>query len=123
MNNPSEGLSLYSATPRKLRPLCAFTPTRPAAGAYKDLVTCKEQGLAIDDYYIMRAVVGPPGLSAGQQKFWVDLFKQVFEHADWKDFMTKNALDAQFLAGDDFKKFIESYEKLHRDIATKNGWI
>src|SRR5438094_9308650 len=34
VNNPSEGIGLYQATPRKLRPLCAFTPESPAGGVY-----------------------------------------------------------------------------------------
>jgi putative tricarboxylic transport membrane protein len=123
VNNPSEGLPFYAGAPRKLRPLCAFIPTRPADGAFKDLATCKEQGLDISDYYVMRAVMGPPGLNAGQIKFWVDLFKGVYESADWTDFMSKNNLDPDFRSGDDFKKFVTDYDKLHRDIATKNGWL
>ena len=122
VNNPSEGLPFFQGSPRKLRPLCAFTPDRPKEGAFKDLATCKEQGLNITDYYIMRAVMGPPGLNAGQVKFWTDVFKGVYESADWKDFMDKNNLDPDFRTGDEFKKFVADYDKLHRDIATKNGW-
>jgi putative tricarboxylic transport membrane protein len=123
VNNPSEGLSLYSASPRKLRPLCAFTPNRPKDGVFKDLQTCKEQGLDISDYYVMRAVMGAPGLNAAQTKFWVDLFKSVYDSADWKGFMAQNNLEPDFRSGDDFKKFVADYDKLHRDIATKNGWL
>ena len=123
VNNPSEGLGLFTATPRKIRPVCAFTPTSPAEGAFKDLATCKSQGLAIDDYYNVRSVVAAPGLTKVQQDFWVAVFKKVSDSADWKAFMTKNALVPDFRAGDDFKKLIEQYEQIHRDIATKNGWI
>jgi tripartite-type tricarboxylate transporter receptor subunit TctC len=123
VNNPSEGLPFYSGSPRKLRPLCAFTAARPKEGTFKDLATCKEQGLDITDYYVMRAIMGPPGLSAGQTKFWVDTFKSVYDSADWKDFMAKNELQPDFRSGDEFKKFVADYDKLHRDIATKNGWL
>jgi putative tricarboxylic transport membrane protein len=123
VNNPSEGLSFYSGSPRKLRPLCAFTAARPKEGAFKDLATCKEQGLDISDYYVMRAVMGPPGLNAAQTRFWVDLFKNVYDSADWKGFMTQNNLEPDFRSGDDFKKFVADYDKLHRDVATKNGWL
>jgi tripartite-type tricarboxylate transporter receptor subunit TctC len=123
VNNPSEGLPFYSGSPRKLRPLCAFTPARPKEGAFKDLATCKEQGLDVTDYFVMRAVMGPPGLNASQTKFWVDLFKGVYDSADWKDFMAKNNLEPDFRTGDEFKKFVGEYDKLHRDIATKNGWL
>src|SRR5205807_131070 len=57
VNNPSEGLALYQASPKKMRPLCAFTPESPKTGVYTGLATCKTQGIAIDDYYIMRAIM------------------------------------------------------------------
>jgi tripartite-type tricarboxylate transporter receptor subunit TctC len=123
VNNPSEGLPFYSSSPRKLRPLCAFTPARPKDGPFKDLPTCKEQGLDITDYYVMRAIMGSPGLSAAQTKYWVETFKSVYDSADWKDFMTRNQLEPDFRSGDEFKKFVTDYDKLHRDIATKNGWL
>ncbi|HET6317526.1 MAG TPA: tripartite tricarboxylate transporter substrate binding protein [Chloroflexota bacterium] len=123
VNNPSEGLPFYSGTPRKLRPLCSFTPARPKEGAFKDLATCKEQGLDISDYYVMRAIMGPPGLNAPQTKFWVDMFKNVYDSSDWQGFMQQNNLEPDFRSGDDFKKFVADYDKLHRDIATKNGWL
>jgi tripartite-type tricarboxylate transporter receptor subunit TctC len=121
VNNPSEGLGLYQQ--KKLRPLCAFTPASPTTGVYSGLATCKSQGLAIDDYYIMRAVMAPPGLTPAQQAFWVDVFKKVFESAKWKAFMDTNALVPDFRSGIDFRTFINNYQKLHQDIATKNKWV
>ena len=123
VNNPSEGKGLYSGSPRKLRPLCTFEPSSPTAGTFKDLATCKSQGLAIDDYFIVRSIMAAPGLSAGQQAFWVDVFKKVFESAKWKTFMETNALNPDFRSGIDFRTFINNYEKLHNDIATKNKWV
>src|SRR2546426_11712998 len=59
VNNPSEGLAFYQASPKKMRPLCAFLPDSPKTGVYTGLATCKTQGIAIDDYYIMRAIMAP----------------------------------------------------------------
>jgi putative tricarboxylic transport membrane protein len=123
VNNPAEGVSLYSGSPRRIRPVCAFTPNPPTEGAFKDLATCKSQGLAIDDYYNVRSVVAAPGLSAAQQKFWVDVFQKLSNSAKWKAEMTRLAITPDFRSGEDFKKLITDYETLHRDIATKNGWI
>src|SRR5712691_3423469 len=123
VNNPSEGLALYQANPKKLRPLCAFTPESPKTGIYTGLATCKSQGIAIDDYYIMRAIMAPPGLTPGQQAFWVDVFKKVFESDEWKKFMNDNALQPDFKSGLEFRQFILQYQKLHQDIASKNKWI
>jgi tripartite-type tricarboxylate transporter receptor subunit TctC len=123
VNNPSEGLGLYQASPKKLRPLCAFTVDSPKSGPYTGLATCKSQGLAIDDYFIMRAIVAAPGLSAAQQGFWVDAFRKVYDSADWKKFMDDNALQPDFRSGVEFRQFLSQYEQLHRDIAAKNKWV
>ena len=123
VNNPSEGRALFQASPRKLRPLCTFQPASPAAGPFAGLATCKSQGLAIDDYYVVRSIMGPPGLSAAQQKFWIDVFKGVYDSKDWQDFAATNALDLKFVAGDEFKKLVSDFTKLHTDIAQKNGWL
>jgi putative tricarboxylic transport membrane protein len=122
VNNPSEGLGLLSQ--KRIRALCAFTtasPTAPAAVA--GLPTCASQGLAIDDYFVMRAVLAPPGLTPQQQAFWVDVFKKVYESEKWKKFMTDNALQPDFRSGLDFRTFINNYEKMHIDIATANKWV
>src|SRR5207248_6340735 len=63
VNNPSEGLPLYQGSTKQLKPRCAFTPESPKTGVYSGLGTCTSQGIAIDDYFIIRAVMAPPGLS------------------------------------------------------------
>jgi tripartite-type tricarboxylate transporter receptor subunit TctC len=109
VNNPSEGLGLFQASPKKLRPLCAFMPDSPKTGAFTGLATCKSQGLAIDDYFVMRAIVAPPGLTPAQQGFWVDVFKKVYDSADWKKFMDDSALQPDFRSGVEFRQFLSQY--------------
>ena len=123
VNNPSEGKSLYSGSPRKLRPLCTFEPASPTTGTFAGLATCTSQGLAISDYFIMRAIMAAPGLSAGQQAYWVDVFKKVSESADWKQFVVDNNLNADFRSGADFQKMVTDYQKLHEDIAKQFNWV
>ena len=123
VNNPSEGLGLYTASPRKMRPLCAFLPDSPKTGVYSGLATCTKQGIAIDDYYIMRAIMAPPGLTARQQGFWVDVFKKVYDSAEWKKFMDDNALTPDFRSGVEFRQFLSQYQQLHQSIATKFKWV
>ena len=121
VNNPSEGLQLYQA--KKMRPLCAFMPASPTTAVYASLPTCKSQGIAIDDYFIMRAIMAPPGLSQGQQAFWIDVFKKVYDSDEWKKFMSDNALQPDFKSGLEFRQFILQYQQLHQDIATKFKWV
>ncbi len=125
VNNPSEGLTLMQSTDptKKLRPICSFTPASPATAVYASLPTCRSQGIAIDDYFIMRAVMAPPGLSQGQQAFWIDVFKKVYDSDEWKAFMATNALQPDFRSGLEFRQFILQYQQLHLDIATKFKWI
>ena len=123
VNNPSEGLPLYSGTQKKLRPLCAFTPSSPTKGVYNGLATCASQGIPIDDYYIMRAVMGPPGLSPQQQAFWVDVFKKVNDSAEWKAKIDEFFLSPDFKTGLEFRQFLSKYQQLHQDIATKFKWV
>src|SRR5213592_314547 len=121
VNNPSEGLQLYQA--KKMKPLYAFMPASPTTAVYASLPTCKSQGIAIDDYFIMRAIMAPPGLSAGQQAFWVDVFRKVYDSDEWKKFMSDNALQPDFKSGIEFRQFILQYQQLHQDIATKFKWV
>jgi len=123
VNNPSEGLALYQASPKKLRPLCAFTTASPKTPVYSTLPTCSSQGIPIDDYFIMRAIMAPPGLSQAQQQFWIDVFKKVFDSDEWTKFMTDNALQPDFKSGLEFRQFILQYQQLHQDIATKFKWV
>src|SRR5438034_2228835 len=123
VNNPSEGLPLYQGSTKQLKPLCAFTPESPKTGVYSGLATCTSQGIAIDDYFIMRAIMAPPGLSQSQQQFWIDVFKKVYDSQEWKDFMDKNALQPDFKSGLEFRQFILKYQQIHQDIATKFKWI
>src|SRR6266581_4160 len=123
VNNPSEGLALYQASPKKLRPLCAFMPASPTTPIYSTLPTCSAQGIPIDDYFIMRAIMAPPGLSQAQQQYWIDVFKKVYDSDEWKKFMSDNALQPSFKSGLEFRQFILQYQQLHQDIATKFKWV
>jgi putative tricarboxylic transport membrane protein len=123
VNNPSEGLPFYQSNPKKMRPLCAFMPDSPKTGIYSGLVTCPKQGIAIDDYFIMRAIVAAPGLTPAQQGFWVDVFKKVYDSAEWKAFMDTNVLQPDFRSGAEFRQFLSQYQQVHQDIATKFKWV
>ena len=101
----------------------SYLTASPTTAVYASLPTCKTQGIAIDDYFIMRAIMAPPGLSQGQQAFWIDVFKKVYDSDEWKKFMTDNALQPSFKSGLEFRQFILQYQQLHQDIATKFKWV
>lgn len=124
VNNPSEGLALFQASPPKVRPICTFQNASPTAGPYKGLATCKSQGFDLGfEYFIMRSVVGPPGLSEAQVKFHVEIFKKVSDSAEWKAFAEKNVLDRKYVTGAELAKFLDDYNKFHEDAMRKAGFI
>jgi putative tricarboxylic transport membrane protein len=117
VNNPSECMAFY---PEKARPLAAFLDAR--SPAFPDLPTAKELGLDIS-YANMRAVVASPNISKEHQDWHIGLMKRVYDTPDWQDFVQKNALEAQFLGGDDFMRFLKDYERLHKELLTAAGWL
>jgi tripartite-type tricarboxylate transporter receptor subunit TctC len=48
---------------------------------------------------MQRSVVGAPGMSAPAQAYYMDLFKRVFQTPEWQEYMKKNSLRGEFLAG------------------------
>jgi tripartite-type tricarboxylate transporter receptor subunit TctC len=117
VNNPSEAISFF---PDKVRPLAAFLDER--APAFPDVPTAKELGLDIT-YANMRSIVAAPEISREQREWHIGLMKAVYDSTDWQDFVKKNALEARFLGGDDFGKFLSDFEALHKDIMTEAGWL
>jgi putative tricarboxylic transport membrane protein len=49
--------------------------------------------------------------------------KKVTESADWKRYVSENALKAQFMSGPDFVKWLEQAETLHKDLMAKGGLL
>jgi putative tricarboxylic transport membrane protein len=119
VNNPSEALPFY---PDKVRPLVAFLEERSTSPQFKDLPTAKELGLDIA-YSNMRGIVAAPEIPAGHREWLTGLMQEVYVSPDWQDFLQKNALDPQFKSGAEFEKFLDEFDKLHRDAMTQAGWI
>jgi len=121
VNNPSEGLGLFQAG--TIKPLCAFLPASPTEGPFAGLKTCQSEGLNVAPYFNTRAVMAAPGLTPGQQQYWIDVFRKVADSPEWKAFVIQNNLTPDFKSGDEFRQLVADLDKLHRDIAQKNGWI
>lgn len=119
VNNPSEGLPHY---PGKLRALATFAEGRHTGSKqFKDLPTVKELGYDIS-YQMMRGVFGPPGMSKEAEDYYAGLLKKVFDLKDFQDFLDNNVLDAKYLKGDDFGKWVEQYNAVHVEVMNKAGW-
>lgn len=126
VNNPIEAVAQWRAG--KLRPLCVFSskpmpyPTKVADMSWQDIPLCSAQGLNVQ-YEMLRGIFMPPGVSKDQVNFYVDLFKKVRETADWKAFMEEGAFNQQFMAGDEYAKWVANEETRHQKLMDEAGFL
>ncbi len=127
-NNPNESIGQWKAG--QVRPLCVFSPARLPKGpnvsptmGWADIPTCKEEGIAINQFQMPRTVWLPGGVPADVVSFYADVLKKVSETDEWKDYISRTVQTGRFLAGDEFKAFVAADEKSSRDVFEREGWI
>lgn len=127
VNNPIEAVAQWRGG--KLRPLCVFDAQpmgydEPIADgkAWKDIPTCKSQGLAME-YLMLRGVFMSPKATKDQIEYYVELFKKVRATPEWQDFMKSGAFNTTFLTGADYAKWIEAEEKRHEGLMKDAGFL
>ncbi|MBI3451923.1 MAG: tripartite tricarboxylate transporter substrate binding protein [Rhodospirillales bacterium] len=127
VNNPIEAVAQWRAG--ALRPLCVFDDQRmpykdKIAGSmsWNDIPTCKESGLDID-YLMLRGIFMPAGVSQNQVNYYVELFKKVRETPEWKKFMEDGAFNTSFMAGAEYRAWVEKAEKTHIDLMREAGFL
>jgi tripartite-type tricarboxylate transporter receptor subunit TctC len=127
-NNPSESIGHWKAG--QVKALCVFSSGRMAAGpkvtateSWADVPTCKEQGAGIESYQMPRTVSLPPGSPQEAADFWAGVLKKVTETPEWKDYLEKTAQTGRYMAGPEFKAFIEEDDKRTRKLYEEEGWL
>jgi putative tricarboxylic transport membrane protein len=117
VNNPAEQTEFWRAG--QSRPIVQFTSERMAA--FPDVPTAKELGHDIE-YYMQRSINGPPGMSKEAQDWYINLFKTLYESAEWQKFCTDEGLDcAQWVAGDDLAAFHATQLARHKELIAAVG--
>ena len=127
VNNPIEAVAQWRGG--KLRPLCVFDSKpmpydEPVADnkAWKDIPTCKSQGLDIE-YLMLRGIFMAPKATKDQVAYYVDLFNKVRATPDWQEFMKSGAFNTTFMTGDDYAKWVGDEEKRHQDLMKEAGFL
>ena len=118
VNNPSEALGFYESG--DMVPLVAFTNER--LPMFPEVPTLKEKGSEFS-YFMQRAVVGAPGMSAEAAEYFTGLFTQVYNSADWQAYKTKKSLMGDFMAGADLKAYWQVQRDRHVTILKASGAI
>lgn len=72
-----------------------------------DIPTLKEQGVdaTLSNW---RGIAAPPGLSADQRKAYLGLIEKAVKSPTWAEQLKANNWSSEYLAGDDFKAYIEA---------------
>ncbi|MDJ0951459.1 MAG: tripartite tricarboxylate transporter substrate binding protein [Alphaproteobacteria bacterium] len=116
VNNPSEQLGFYQAGDTV--PIAAFTPDR--LPMFKDSPTFKELGKDYV-YFMQRSVVGAPGMSKEAAAYYQNVFKQVYDSAEWQKYMKDKSLQGEYITGGDLQAFWKKEFENHRQMLTKMG--
>jgi putative tricarboxylic transport membrane protein len=127
VNNPVEAVAQWRAG--QLRPLCVFDDQRMPYKAkvtetlsWGDIPTCKESGVPTD-YVMLRGIFMAPGVTKDQQQYYVDLLKKVRETPEWKDYMEKGAFNQTSMTGDEFTKWLNKAEDMHKGLMKEAGFL
>jgi len=125
VNNPSENIAQWRAG--EVRALCVFSEKRMVYTAkvtkdqsWADIPTCKEAGYDVQ-YQMLRAFFLPPGTTKAQADFYSDMLKKVSETPEWKAYVAKQALHADFRTGKAFTDFLTKDEAYHKKVMEEAG--
>ena len=65
----------------------------------------------------------PPGVSAEQTKYFVDLLAKVRALPEWKEFMNKGAFNQTSLTGQAYFDWVAKNEQMHRELMRDAGFL
>jgi tripartite-type tricarboxylate transporter receptor subunit TctC len=127
-NNPSENVSHWRAG--KVRPLCVFAKQRlpikdKVAGdmGFGDIPTCKEQGIAIDEFRMPRTVWAMGDITPEQAAYYGNLMAQVRSKPEFKEWLQKGLQSDMFLTGTDLARYIANDKANHKVQFSQDGWL
>ena len=118
VNNPSEALGFYESG--DVVPIVTFTKER--LPLFPDTPTMGEVGVPYS-YFMQRSVVGTPGMQDEAYAFYRDVFKKVYDSAEWQEYKTKKSLLGEFITGDDLVDYWKVNNETHRKMLTEIGEI
>jgi putative tricarboxylic transport membrane protein len=121
VNNPIECVSHWKAG--RVRPLAVFDTGRIRSAEWKDVPTVKE-ALGVDISYLMlRGIFGAPEMPKDVVAWYQGFLRKVQDTPEWKKYMEEGALKAAFATGDEYVKWVQEAEQLHKDLMEKGGLL
>jgi putative tricarboxylic transport membrane protein len=91
-------------------------------GPLANVPTLREEGVDIALTTNWRGVFGAPGLTAPQIAFWEDAFTKMVATEEWKKGQEQGEHNQQFLAGNNFRKFLDAEYQVSKTVLTDLGY-
>ncbi|KQT13281.1 tripartite tricarboxylate transporter substrate binding protein [Ramlibacter sp. Leaf400] len=127
-NNPSENISHWRAG--KVRPLCVFAKQRlpmkdKVAGdiGWNDIPTCKEQGIAVEEFRMPRTVWAMGDITPEQSEYFRKVMAQVREKPEFKEWLHKGLQSDMFITGTELARYIANDKANHKVQFSQDGWL
>lgn len=128
VNNPSENLGQWQAG--MVKPVCVFKSEKlksegKVAGGqgWGDIPTCKESGIAIDNYSMPRTVWLPAGIEQDVVDFYAGVLKKVSETPEWAKYLADTSQSADYMSGTQLADFIKGNEASVTEVLKREGWL
>lgn len=117
MTNPGEALGYFESG--DLKPLCVLAPERYTYEPLADVPTGVEQGVDVT-FAQWRGFIAPGGLSAEAKQHWIDAAKEYAKTDAYTEYIESNLLQPDVAYGDEFKSFLDDYNKDLKRILDTN---
>jgi putative tricarboxylic transport membrane protein len=104
----------------ELRALAVTSTDR--VGDISEVPTFKAQGVDLE-LANWRGVVAPAGLRDADKAAAVKLVEKLHGTQEWRNALNKNSWDDQFIAGDDFAKFLDEEQKRVEGVLKELGLV
>lgn len=128
VNNPSENLGQWQAG--MVKPLCVFKGEKlkgdgKVAGdmGWGDIPTCKEAGIAIENYSMPRTVWLPAGVDQDVVDYYAGVLKKVVETPEWAKYLADSSQSAAYMGGNELSSFIKNDETAVTAVLKREGWL
>jgi tripartite-type tricarboxylate transporter receptor subunit TctC len=121
VNNPIECVSHWKA--KRVRPLAVFDPERISDPDWKAIPTVKEALGSSISYNMLRGIFGTPNMPKEAVDWYNGLLKKTFDTPDFQDYLHKGALKPAFATGNEYVKWVEENETLHKNLMDKGGLL
>lgn len=105
-----------------IRIIGVSSPEPITEGALKGSPTWREQGFDVVNSN-WRGIVGPPGLTPAQVKYWEDIFAKLVQTDEWKELLSRNSWTNSFARADEFKKFVQENDATDTDLFKRLGMV